>query len=360
MRLPIFAALTIALATTAVAQEQKYLLPGDKAPELKVAKYYQGTEIKKFETGKVYVVEFWATWCGPCIETIPHLNDLSVKQKGKAEFIGVNIWDEEEGQDERIKAFVEKMKDKMTYPVAVDTTEMHMTSKWMEASLSDGIPTAFIVNQEGKIAWVGHPMDIEKPLQEVIDKKFDIKAARDTREVEVKKAIEMNKLYAKVNEAKELYAQGKKEESLKILDELAKSETDISGDAKITKITLLATDNIPAAKEAIEKLASGEFSDQANLAFFTIEQATGEKGNKELAVFTADQLVAKAKKDDPIILYYIAPAYSVTKDHKKALAVLERALKAFDGSEYAKEEQMKEFRKEIEEAIAKEKAQIGN
>ncbi|ARU40249.1 hypothetical protein CCB80_03480 [Armatimonadetes bacterium Uphvl-Ar1] len=65
------------------------------------------------------------------------------------------------------------------------------------------------------------------------------------------------------------------------------------------------------------------------------------------------------KNDDPILLYYAAPAYSTTKDHKKALSTLERALKAFDNGPYAKEAEMADFRKEIEDAIKKEKASIG-
>ena len=57
---------------------------GDPAPALKATKWLQGTEVKSFEKGQVYVVEFWATWCGPCIVMMPHMSDLQQEYKGKA------------------------------------------------------------------------------------------------------------------------------------------------------------------------------------------------------------------------------------------------------------------------------------
>jgi hypothetical protein len=90
-----------------------------------------------------------------------------------------------------VKKFVEKMGDKMDYTVAVDADRK--TSKgYMTAYGQGGIPTAFIVDKEGRMVWLGHPMgDLEKSLEQVVAGKFDLKQAKQ-RETAQKK---MNEFY---------------------------------------------------------------------------------------------------------------------------------------------------------------------
>src|SRR5262245_39165459 len=56
---------------------------GDPAPPLKATKWLQGEEVKEFAAGKVYVIEFWATWCGPCIVMMPHMGEMQAEYKSK-------------------------------------------------------------------------------------------------------------------------------------------------------------------------------------------------------------------------------------------------------------------------------------
>jgi thiol-disulfide isomerase/thioredoxin len=153
------------LATLAAAQTLKV---GDAAPALQQGKYVQGEPVTSFEPGKVYVVEFWATWCGPCIRAIPHINDLQKKYEGQVIVIGQNVWEQDES---KVKPFIQRMGDKMTYRVALDTQaggEGAMARTWMQAAGQNGIPASFIIGGDGKIAWIGHPMQMDAPLEEAV------------------------------------------------------------------------------------------------------------------------------------------------------------------------------------------------
>jgi thiol-disulfide isomerase/thioredoxin len=88
---------------------------GDKAPALGVSNWVKGKKVERFEKGSVYVIDFWATWCGPCLESIPHLTELQKKYGGELEIVGLNVW---ENAPEKVPAFVEKMGANMGYAVA--------------------------------------------------------------------------------------------------------------------------------------------------------------------------------------------------------------------------------------------------
>ena len=163
---------------------------GDPAPSIKTATWLKGGKLDKFKKGQIYVVEFWATWCGPCKENIPHLTELAKKYKDKVSIIGVSIWENLESDDpnplKKVKDFVNSQGDQMNYFVAADDATDTIANTWMKPANEGGIPCSFIVNGEGIIAWIGHPAKMEEALTKVIDGTLDIKAAREAREVEHK------------------------------------------------------------------------------------------------------------------------------------------------------------------------------
>jgi thiol-disulfide isomerase/thioredoxin len=165
----------------AVAPEPKpepSLRAGMPAPEFKVEKFLKGTPFTGFEKGRVYVIEFWATWCGPCVMSMPHLSQLQREYAEKGVTIcGVNIWEDKNYNDETLaKAtkFVEGKGDGMAYTVAYDGGSKHMDTAWMTAAARRGIPSAFVVDQAGKIAWIGHPMSLDMVLDEVVKGTWDV------------------------------------------------------------------------------------------------------------------------------------------------------------------------------------------
>ncbi len=160
--LGLMAGMTLAFAA------EPTLKAGDPAPKLQTGKWIQGEPVKNFEKGKAYLVEFWATWCPPCRTSIPHLNEVHNKFKDKGlVVIGMDCWERDESL---VAPFVKKMGDKMTYRVALDDKSSNkkgqMARTWMEAAGRDGIPSAFLVDTKGVIAWIGHPMQLKEQVIE--------------------------------------------------------------------------------------------------------------------------------------------------------------------------------------------------
>lgn len=131
---------------------------GDAAPALACDEFIKGDAVKEFEKGKVYVVEFWATWCPPCLKSIPHLSEMQKEHKDLT-VIGMASSEHGSGAEvlTKLKDFVKKQGDKMGYRVAYDSKRA-MSKAWMEPAGQDGIPCAFVVDGEGKLAFIGHPM----------------------------------------------------------------------------------------------------------------------------------------------------------------------------------------------------------
>src|SRR5262245_41474082 len=163
-------AASVALAATASAEEILNL--GDAAPPLVVASWVKGEEFETFEPGKTYVVEFWATWCGPCRASIPHLTELAHQYKDQGvRFVGVDVWEEDTS---KVPPFLAEMGDQMDYSVALDRVapgekadDGVMAKTWLAAAAEYGIPTAFVV-RDATIAWIGHPMQLDEPLAKIV------------------------------------------------------------------------------------------------------------------------------------------------------------------------------------------------
>ena len=176
----------VILSTKAqVNQTTATLTIGDDVPRLEVHKWLKGTPIQQFEKGKVYVVEFWATWCGPCIMAMPHLSALARQYKDKVDFVGVSVW-ENTGKKvpdvATIQRFVDEKGSDMDYNVAMDDPNTNkVANAWLKAAGLNGIPATFVVNSDGKIAWIGHPLKVDTILQEIVNNSanFDLKSVKE-------------------------------------------------------------------------------------------------------------------------------------------------------------------------------------
>jgi thiol-disulfide isomerase/thioredoxin len=185
---------TIAWANAEPTTNAASLKIGSPAPKLQAAGWAQGEPVTELSKGTAYIVEFWATWCGPCRAAIPHLNELSLKYKDKGlVVIGQNCWEREES---KVEPFIKTMGDKMTYRVALDIKNDakdrgRMAETWMQAADRHGIPCSFVVDKEGKIAFIGHPMSLkEETLDQILAGTWDYAKAQAALEEENRKAAE--------------------------------------------------------------------------------------------------------------------------------------------------------------------------
>jgi thiol-disulfide isomerase/thioredoxin len=112
------------------------------------AKNLQGEVVKLAQLkGKVVVLDFWATWCGPCKQAFPYVQKVYEKYKDNPDVVilAVNTWENESGfaRQQAVKKFLEE--NKYTFPVVYDESGV------VEKYKVEGIPTQFFIDRKGVI-----------------------------------------------------------------------------------------------------------------------------------------------------------------------------------------------------------------
>ncbi|NQV33743.1 MAG: redoxin domain-containing protein [Phycisphaeraceae bacterium] len=166
----VFLMLVLVVTANSYAETVELGQIGCNAPKLEGLEWVKG-DPARMQKGSIYVIEFWATWCGPCIKGIPHLTELQHRYKHKNVTV-IGISTETNG---KVRPFVSKKGEEMDYTVAIDA-EGKMNRAYMKAFAQGGIPHAFIVDRTGIIAWRGHPMTMDKALEEIVAGTFDVAA----------------------------------------------------------------------------------------------------------------------------------------------------------------------------------------
>lgn len=312
---------TPAVAQPAPQEEVPVAKVGDKATALEGLTYIKGDPVT-FEEGKVYVVEFWATWCSPCRVSIPHLSEVQKKFRDKGvTVIGITY---EKADLDTITTFVTEQGDKMDYIVAKDT-EGKVQAGYMTAYKQPGIPAAFIVDGKGAVVWVGHPMvDMEEVLTSVIDGTFDAVA------------------YAKAQAEKAAAQQ-------ELMALLLKYQNDMASGAAI-EVTR------PAAEEFIEKAGAGGL---VQLALNIMNQQGIDEANRDIEIATKAVMKANTETEgqDPMVLNACAVVLSKTGKLQEAITFQNKAIDLVAGNERATTflmTQLEQFQKALDEETSEE------
>jgi thiol-disulfide isomerase/thioredoxin len=345
-------------AASALAEE---LNIGDLAPKMAVKEFVKGEPVRQLEKGKTYVVEFWATWCPPCRTSIPHLTELQ-KHYPDVTFIGISI----DNDSKAVKPFVDKIGEKMDYRVAIDAAPGGgkagggpMAKTWMEAALQEGIPTAFIVNKEGKIAWIGHPMEMDKPLADIVAGKWDLEAASTQFKREQAPKRKFLALRAKLIEASK---SGDPKQMLKVIDQAIAEDPAWEQTLAVPKYLVLASKEADADKaqaygkrlvETVLKENPEVLTELARSILRAKDAPAPAAKPIQLALAAARRADELTQGKDPGVADTLARAHFLSGDAAKALACQQRAVKLAAGTPLENNPGMQKRLEQYKEAVEK-------
>jgi thiol-disulfide isomerase/thioredoxin len=302
---------------------------GDAAPAFQFDEWIKGDKIAGIEKGKVHVVEFWATWCGPCIAAMPHLSEM---QKAHPEVIFLSVAASERGKDEsakvsKVREFVQGKGDVMSYRVVYAGDRNKMSKPWMQAAGQNGIPCAFIVDKDSKVAWIGHPMEMDEPLKQVLAGKWDTAKAKKAFDEEREAEAAQMRLATELQSAQSAGDWNKVESLLR--EQIAKTGNDSM------RMRLFAVLAGPANKPADAwKVGEDILRAQRNNAMmmnqlaWTIVDPEGDvkQPNLGLALSAAEAARDASGGKDGAILDTLARVHFLKGDYAKAIEVQKKAV----------------------------------
>ncbi|MCX8160168.1 MAG: redoxin domain-containing protein [Candidatus Saccharicenans sp.] len=151
-------------ATAALRSELQKKMIEQPAPAFEL-KDLEGKVVKLADyQGKVVVLDFWATWCGPCLGSFPGMKKLveEYQKDQSVAFVFVNTWQDEANKEQVVKEFLAK--NQYPFYVLMDTEDKVVADYGVS-----GIPTKFIIDPRGKIRFksIGFEGDTEKMVKEV-------------------------------------------------------------------------------------------------------------------------------------------------------------------------------------------------
>ena len=321
-------ALSVSLLTTNQATAQTLKI-GDQSPGLEIAKWIKGDPVEAPLKDKVHVVEFWATWCGPCLAGMPHLSELQNKYKDDVVFIGVTREDEK-----TVRGFLGKKSrtggtwdDVIQYRLALDANNW-TNNNYFRAAGQTGIPCAFIVGREGKIEWIGHPARMDEPLAKVVAGEWDREEA----------VAQMKQQQAMQQASRQLSMMLQKNDfdgALTALDQLEET-VGKSTNTTLYRMTILEragrTEQATEIRGAVIEEAWEDSSLLNQIAWNTARTGKGNDTDLQLALKAATRASELKDGKDAAILDTVAKVYHTMGDLDSAIAWQEKAVAHNNGN----------------------------
>ncbi len=300
--------------------KSKPLSIGDQAPAVDIAHWIKGVEMDKkgafepvteFGNDHVYVLEFWATWCGPCVAGMPHLSELQEKFHDDVTIIGVS----DESLPKVINFLFQKYNDgklhneRTEYTIATDP-DKSVWDDYFYAAGQAGIPCAFIIGSDGYVEWIGHPMGMDIPLKEVVAGTWDRQAFKNEWNKEQKLEQEYMAIMKNIRKAN---AEKDWKTMLNEYDRLIELDPD-NGFFVLEKFQVLLRDlNQPKKAYGLGIKLAEQHQDDAQLlnamAWFIATEPGIEKRNLEFAQDIAHRACKLTDNEEAAILDTLARVY---------------------------------------------------
>lgn len=349
--------LVLWLTTAAMAEDAKGMTIGDKAPAIDIAHWLKSPEVPgsrgrayqqftDFEEGKVYVLEFWATWCGPCKAGMPHLGELQEKFADK----GVTILGISDEPLQTVSKFLARKErsddiwyDRIHYWLATDPDES-VKNDYFKAAGQTGIPCAFIVGKDGHVEWIGHPMTMDEPLAAVVEDRWN----RDTYRAQWEQQEEFERLQREMRGQMTAALRAKDwTRALGLIDEQLAEFPDNLGLKRRRYDLLLYAGQAETAQPLGQALVQAYWSDaqQLNsLAWMIVDDENVQSRDLALAMKAAERANELTESKDGAILDTLARVFYEQGDLAKAIEWQQKAV------EHAGEGQMGDgIRKTLEQ-----------
>ncbi len=244
-------------------------------------------------SGRVVVLDFWATWCGPCVASIPHLIELHDKYAAQ----GLVIVGHTDATSTNIEEFITAKKIPYIISIGPDIGNAYGVS---------GIPHVYVIDADGKVAWHGHPSEMQESVITAALKNVRMSAGPTPRFAKPATA-------EKVARVETIIASGKVGAGVKSLEKL--SEDKDAATAASAKATL---EVIAAWKTKVdgELTQQREAGDMYAAAEFAANLATSYAGHDEAKAYQSQ--AAELKKN---------PGYAAGKEFQKLHAAPAEARK---------------------------------
>lgn len=155
------------------------LLPGDRAPELKLDRVFNHEPIFSVRFDRLSVVILWNAGCAGCLpllsETAEFTNAIDVPCYGVAVYTR-DVDRTEKAAHELATSAILALEEQPTQPSVLSRGSV--TRNWLEASGQQGVPAGFIVDEKSTVAWIGDPSAIKEVLSDIRAGRWDVQTAR--------------------------------------------------------------------------------------------------------------------------------------------------------------------------------------